>query len=780
MLAISLLGASSAPQAQAEDLAPYRNPVYATALQDLLTAKWPNQFSTAESALGTSGVDLSIRDGLFRTRGEARTFPRLGVTDGLNFGSSRAWRVYVNTNVGRKFAQITGDPGFGQPTFNANLTTLRWLATCRMASSCPDMGSASALGLPIYNDPGSTVNRGWWILNWLYQGGWGARLWRCPAYGWTPSNHFCQQRDVDTWNWFGEPNQFNAGGRLVAATNDDGSTMDCDNSSVVEPCYYRVQTVWEMSDRMHVDRFENWTTQTYEADTDWRTYPQTYDADAARNELDRQANWNARAWINNQLDPNYPDPRLPQAIVSPQLSGLFYDSETVSSSPGQWSGSPTAFTYQWQRCNSVGASCSDIGGETNSTYRLSIADVGHSVRTRVRAFNSYGSSEGFSEATVVNSLLARYVPELRYDSQETYRADSAAEITDNFQTDYENTLKDAAGATLTGASPTHDPRLSLEFLGSYLPGEADYLDEANSYAADAARLHSDPTYKNQVYGREVPLPAGKILQYWFFYYYNSKTFFGAGAHEGDWEMVQVHLNASNNPVETVLSQHDHAEVCDWARVNKSSEGRPAVYVAEGSHANYYTAGSHEVIEDFAYDTVDGFGGNIVPTLNDVTAFEPAWMSWPGRWGASIGAGPSPLGPKQHEAQWNNPSGWAATQNGCSLSGALRSTRFESTHLRPHSSPPLPRLQAKIVGNRLRIRYAFSSFPDARDRQPWQLVTSVQSASRAIPPVTIRSRIHRPNGTVLRHLGPGRGPYRLLVSVRSAAGTRTRVLRLALH
>lgn len=53
-----------------------------------------------------------------------------------------------------------------------------------------------------------------------------------------------------------------------------------------EPCYYRVQSIRQMNDRIDFDRFDNWTTQTYEADTDFRPYNQTFNADAARDELD--------------------------------------------------------------------------------------------------------------------------------------------------------------------------------------------------------------------------------------------------------------------------------------------------------------------------------------------------------------------------------------------------------------------------------------------------------------------------------------------------------------
>ena len=92
--------------------------------------------------------------------------------------------------------------------------------------------------------------------------------------------------------------------------------------------------------------------------------------------------------------------------------------------------------------------------------------------------------------------------------------------------------------------------LSLNYLGpSYPSGIAastsDRIDEANDdRSGDAQRMHAMPKYANRIYGRSVPLQdGGTLLQYWFFYYNNPKTFVTIGDHEGDWEMIQVRLSA---------------------------------------------------------------------------------------------------------------------------------------------------------------------------------------------------------------------------------------------
>ena len=83
----------------------------------------------------------------------------------------------------------------------------------------------------------------------------------------------------------------------------------------------------------------------------------------------------------------------------PAVSGVAQEGQTLSASKGSWSGSPTAYAYQWQECNGSGGGCSDIGGATSSSYKLVASDVGHTVRVVVTASNAGGSAKASSEAT---------------------------------------------------------------------------------------------------------------------------------------------------------------------------------------------------------------------------------------------------------------------------------------------------------------------------------------------------------------------------------------------
>jgi hypothetical protein len=231
-------------------------------------------------------------------------------------------------------------------------------------------------------------------------------------------------------------------------------------------------------------------------------------------------------------------------------------------------------------------------------------------------------------------LLERHRPRLVYDSLEVYFADSAAIWTDSPT----NVLRRADGTVL--AKP---PTLSLEFLGphTYADGRPVLADDAigettREYAAHAAALHRDPAYANRVHGHARRDRDGRLwLQYWLFYYYNDFQILGpigGGKHEGDWELVQIRLGPSEQPEQAVYSQHRTGESRAWADVRKPARApnTPLVYVARGSHANYFGAGTHW--SGTWFDHADGRGAQVTPTLEVLGDTRPAWTQWPGSWG----------------------------------------------------------------------------------------------------------------------------------------------------
>src|SRR5947208_604859 len=93
----------------------------------------------------------------------------------------------------------------------------------------------------------------------------------------------------------------------------------------------------------------------------------------------------------------------PTNQTAPSISGKAMVGQTLTADKGEWSGSPTTFTYQWQRCDNDGTSCGDIAGAVQKTYKLTDADTGNTVRVQVKATNADGSTTAESNQTDVIS-----------------------------------------------------------------------------------------------------------------------------------------------------------------------------------------------------------------------------------------------------------------------------------------------------------------------------------------------------------------------------------------
>lgn len=91
----------------------------------------------------------------------------------------------------------------------------------------------------------------------------------------------------------------------------------------------------------------------------------------------------------------------PANTALPAITGSAVQGQTLTTSNGTWTNSPTSYKYQWSRCNSSGVSCSQISGATGQSYLLAGADVGFTLRAAVTATNSVGSSTATSAATGV-------------------------------------------------------------------------------------------------------------------------------------------------------------------------------------------------------------------------------------------------------------------------------------------------------------------------------------------------------------------------------------------
>jgi hypothetical protein len=316
-----------------------------------------------------------------------------------------------------------------------------------------------------------------------------------------------------------------------------------------------------------------------------------------------------------------------------------------------------------------------------------------------------------------DDLLRRYVPRLRYDSNEQYFADSPAQWTDNPG----HELRRSGGDLLARA-----PELTLGLLGAseYSDGrkveKTDFLsDPKRDYRRQYVALRiARPELKNHVYGHAVEAGGRLWLQYWFWYFYNDYSLaLGAGLHEGDWEMIQLRMH-DDEPDVAVYAQHTHAEKRPWHEVSKL-DGHPIVYSARGSHASYFESGFHTT--EAWYDLADGKRKSPDLTLEILEDDAPGWALWPGRWGDTqprLPGGlhqPSPTGPGSHK-QWKTPD-----------------TLLDSARVvERRAAPEGPEITIARAGDWMRIDFDF----ERHDPPPLTLVVTVNSRDEAgVPPRT---------------------------------------------
>jgi len=297
-------------------------------------------------------------------------------------------------------------------------------------------------------------------------------------------------------------------------------------------------------------------------------------------------------------------------------------------------------------------------------------------------------------------LLERHRPLLRYDAQDDMRAMSAHSATEPG-----SLLRRGDGELLAG--PDGSPELTLELLATYAePTEGDHLVLAPDPARTARRLQKLPGYADRVYGHVVRDAGGTWLQYWLWLYDNPKNLFGLGAHQGDWELVQVALDSRERPVAATCSQHDFGEPRRWARVSRhpGPDGpRPVVYVAVLSHALYFAPGTHPYLVgiDHAYA-----GG---PECDVGVEAPAAWVEWVGRWGrppatAFPRLGRPPRSPGRQEKRWRTPSRfhrWSWWRLPARALGRLLHAAGRLTF------PAAPGLEATAAGELVRVDVALA-------------------------------------------------------------------------
>jgi hypothetical protein len=282
-----------------------------------------------------------------------------------------------------------------------------------------------------------------------------------------------------------------------------------------------------------------------------------------------------------------------------------------------------------------------------------------------------GAAPSPTSAPPLGTLLARHAPILVLHPAERFRPVPV----EGFLADSDLYRQTAAGwEKVDGPLPVGGAGLRLD---QRLCRTIDGLAASSCYAAAEAAHGASPV----VYGAALRAGRQIALQYWLWYPFNpySPTIAPGEVwqvHEGDWESVTVILDATGKPLLAGYSQHSDGQRREWAKVPKEG-ARPRVFVALGSHANYFAAGKHRfdprivepiliaVIEQKGLEPADttGRGAVVRPRLVRITATSPAWMAFAGAWGedAYLRAPPSaparygngPPGPRFRE-QWRRP------------------------------------------------------------------------------------------------------------------------------
>lgn len=380
-------------------------------------------------------------------------------------------------------------------------------------------------------------------------------------------------------------------------------------------------------------------------------------------------------------------------------------------------------------------------------------------------------------------LLERHVPLLRYDPQDLYRAISAEAAVSSPG----NVLLDGDGEVIARAVVGDDDppaeTLDLALLGAY-EGREDVVAERLAYApgyAGAARRMQAPAHRfsGRVHGRVRHVDSGETwLQYWFYYYNNPKNLGGLGKHEGDWEMIQVHLDSDERPDRVTYAQHEFGEQRDWDQIETEGE-HPIVYVGQLSHASYFERGSfpYAVIRRYLPFGIDhALGGRMqdgregpseLPRVDQLD--EAGWATWPGRWGSGeraitliVPQGDGPPSPGQQEPKWGDPDRFDRRQG--LIGGVIRRLVGGLLHFVGRAAYPQPVTleSASLDGDVVRVSFAARSRLLRRTKYVLLTVNEADGNQLVLASRTIRSSSSA-GAVTFRVRSRQRGPLRVWAS-----------------
>ena len=85
----------------------------------------------------------------------------------------------------------------------------------------------------------------------------------------------------------------------------------------------------------------------------------------------------------------------------PSISGEALVGQELTATEGTWTGNPTSFGFQWQRCDVDSFTCADVTGATGRSYGVRIADLGFRLRVSVTARAGTRTGTATSNTTAI-------------------------------------------------------------------------------------------------------------------------------------------------------------------------------------------------------------------------------------------------------------------------------------------------------------------------------------------------------------------------------------------
>jgi Tol biopolymer transport system component len=89
-------------------------------------------------------------------------------------------------------------------------------------------------------------------------------------------------------------------------------------------------------------------------------------------------------------------PAPPVDTTLPSIAGTGVQGQSLTVSPGIWTGGPSSYSYQWRRCTATGGTCTSIAGATTAGYVVTPADAGSGLRAAVWATSGAGTGASAS------------------------------------------------------------------------------------------------------------------------------------------------------------------------------------------------------------------------------------------------------------------------------------------------------------------------------------------------------------------------------------------------